>query len=72
MNITQVNPLSTGAEIFIQSPETGDLPIVQYILKYDLQNTKDSQLQTLIVSGNLSTRKRIVFHLCLSFSTNNF
>jgi hypothetical protein len=40
--------------MFIQSSETGDLPIVQYILKYDLQNTKDSELQTLIVPGNLS------------------
>jgi hypothetical protein len=51
VNITQVKPLSNGAEIFIHSTETGDLPITQYILKYDLQDTKNSQLQTLIVPG---------------------
>ncbi len=51
MNITQVKTLSNGAEISIQSSETGDLPLIQYILKYDVQDTKDSQLQTLIVPG---------------------
>ncbi len=53
MNITQIKSLSNGAEIYIQSYETGDLPLIQYILKYDLQDTKDSQLQTLIVPGRL-------------------
>lgn len=52
VNITEVKPSSTGAEIFIQSVEMGDLPIVQYILKYDLQSAKDSQLQTLMVPGS--------------------
>ncbi len=51
VNITQVKPLANSAEITIQSSETGELPLIQYILKYDLQNTKDSQLQTLIVPG---------------------
>jgi hypothetical protein len=51
VNITQVKPLANGAEISIQSSEIGDLPLIQYILKYDLEDTKDSQLQTLIVPG---------------------
>jgi hypothetical protein len=51
VNITQIKSLSNGAEIYIQSSETGDLPLIQYILKYDLQDTKDSQLQTLIIPG---------------------
>jgi hypothetical protein len=57
VNITEVKASSTGAEIFIQSLEIGDLPIIQYILKYDQQNAKQSQFQTLIVPGNFSRSK---------------
>ncbi|UJR22927.1 hypothetical protein I4U23_025955 [Adineta vaga] len=59
VNITEVKSFSTGAEIFIQSLEMGDLPIVQYILKYDLQSTKHSQLQTLIVPAQVSAKQII-------------
>ncbi|CAF1189962.1 unnamed protein product [Rotaria sordida] len=59
VNITHVKPLSNGVEIFIQSFENDDLPVVQYILKYDLQDTKDSQLQTLIVPAQKSTKQII-------------
>ncbi|CAF1614637.1 unnamed protein product, partial [Adineta ricciae] len=59
VNITEVKPSSTGAEIFIQSVEMGDLPIVQYILKYDLEDAKDSQLQTLMVPAQVSSKQII-------------
>jgi hypothetical protein len=46
-----VKALANGAEITIHSAETGELPLIQYILKYDVQDAKDSQFQTLIVPG---------------------
>ncbi len=71
MNITQVKPLSNGAEISIRSSEPGELPLIQYILKYDLQDSKDSQLQTLIVPGrSLILQKNFVVRRFL-FSGNN-
>ena len=53
VNVTQIKALSNGAEITAQAPQTGDLPLLQYILKYDLQDAKNSQLQTLIVPGKI-------------------
>ncbi|CAF4831018.1 unnamed protein product, partial [Rotaria socialis] len=49
INITHVKPSSSGVDIFFQSSETDDLPVIQYILKYDIQDAKESQLQTLII-----------------------
>jgi len=51
VNVTQVNPLANGAEVYIQSSESGDLPLTQYILKYEQENSKDNQFQTLIIPG---------------------
>ncbi|CAF2073220.1 unnamed protein product [Rotaria magnacalcarata] len=57
INITHVKPSSSGVEIFFQSSETDDLPVLQYILKYDIQDTKESQLQTLIIPAQKSTKQ---------------
>ncbi|CAF3571045.1 unnamed protein product [Adineta steineri] len=59
VNITQVKSLPNGVEIFIQSSEMGDLPITQYILKYDIKNTKNSQLQTLIIPAHILSEQII-------------
>ena len=65
VNISEIKSLPNGAEIIIESSEIGELPIIQYILKYDLQDTEISQLETLIVPGNS-------FYLRRSFITAAF
>jgi hypothetical protein len=66
VNITQVKPSANGAEIFIPFFNTGDLPVTQYILKYDLQDTKDSELQTLIIPGTSLILKRSFYFFFVS------
>jgi hypothetical protein len=49
--VTEVKPLTNGAEIFVQPPETGGLPILEYIVKYNAADKTDDQQETLNIPG---------------------
>lgn len=68
VNVSQIKALSNGAEIFVQTAQTGDLPLLQYILKYDVQDSKNSQLQTLIIPGSFLVLVIVVFRSVVFFS----
>ena len=51
VNITEMKASATGLDIQIQSSDHDDLPLVQYVLKYDLEENSENQLQTLIIPG---------------------
>lgn len=52
--MTEVKPLTNGVEIFVQNPETGGLPILEYILKYNSAEKSDEQTQTLTIPAQIS------------------
>lgn len=56
VRVSEVKPLTNGVEIFVQPSETGGLPLLEYILQYDLADVTDDQPQTLTIPG-----KNIIF-----------
>jgi hypothetical protein len=55
VRVSEVKPLTNGVEIFVQPSETGGLPLIEYILKYNLADKTDDQPQTLIIPGNFNS-----------------
>ncbi|CAF3679675.1 unnamed protein product [Adineta steineri] len=55
IRITEVKPLTNGVEILVQPPETGGLPLTEYIVKYSLTDKADEQPQTLTIPVQTSS-----------------
>ena len=51
VRVAEVKPLTNGVEIVVQPPETGGLPLIEYIVKYSSAEKQDDQQQTLTVPG---------------------
>lgn len=49
VRVTEVKPLTNGAEIVIQPPESGGLPLIEYVVKYDPLDKPDGESQTLTI-----------------------
>jgi len=54
VQVTEVKPLTNGVEIFVQNPETGGLPILEYTLKYNSAEKSDEQPQTITIPAQIS------------------
>lgn len=52
VNITDVKPSATTVEILVQTSDHDDLPLIQYVLKYDVEENSDNPLQQTIIPGN--------------------
>ena len=51
----EVKPLTNGVDILVQPPETGGLPLMEYIVKYNAADKADDQQQTLTIPGMKQT-----------------
>ncbi len=49
-----MKPLTNGVEILVRPEETAGLPLIEYILKYNLADrATDNQTETLVIPGKL-------------------
>ncbi len=54
MQVSEVKPLTNGVEILVRTEETAGLPLIEYILKYNLADrATDNQTETLVIPGKL-------------------
>ncbi len=54
MQVSEVKPLTNGVEILVRPEETAGLPLIEYILKYNLADrATDNQTETLVIPGKL-------------------
>ena len=51
MRVEEVKPSTNAADILVKPPENGGLPLVEYIVKYDILNETYGESQTLTVPG---------------------
>ena len=55
IRVSEVKPLTNGAEIIVEPPETGGLPLIEFTIKYDLLDRADSEGQTLTIPGSFES-----------------
>lgn len=53
VNITDVKPSATTVEILVQTSDHDDLPLIQYVLKYDVEENSDNPLQQTIIPAEI-------------------
>lgn len=53
VNVTDIKPFSTGVELLVENSNNSDLPIFQYIVKYDLHNVEHNQWQSIVFPGSI-------------------
>jgi hypothetical protein len=51
VRVEEVKPSTNAADILVKPPENGGLPLVEYIVKYDILNETYGESQTLTVPG---------------------
>ncbi|CAF0836880.1 unnamed protein product [Rotaria sordida] len=49
VRVIEIKPLTNGVEILVQPPESGGLPLMEYIIKYGLADRTDDQQETLTI-----------------------
>jgi hypothetical protein len=51
VRVIEVKPLTNAVELLIQPPESGGLPLLEFVVKYDLLDKVDAESQTLTIPG---------------------